>query len=134
LLGQSFRFGVVGMVNTAIGLSAIYALMFIFNAGAILANMLGYAVGLGVSFVLNRVWTFNSTQRLAHVLPKYILTAGGCYLLNLGVVGLSTMHFSANPYLAQLFGVGIYTVCMFSGCRWFVFVPRQGADTKLQAS
>lgn len=95
--------------------------MFFFNAGAILANMLGYALGLGVSFVLNQAWTFNSSQRLTQVLPRYILTAGGCYLLNLGVVGVSALYFSANPYLAQIFGVGVYTVCMFFGCRWFVF-------------
>ena len=107
--------------------------MFFFHAGAIVANLLGYAVGLTVSFLLNRMWTFNSSARVARVLPRYILTAGICYLLNLGVVAFSTMHFSANPYLAQLFGVGIYTVCMFSGCRWFVFGPRQETDAKLPA-
>jgi putative flippase GtrA len=123
LFGQLLRFGLVGALNTLIGLSAIYGLMFIFNVSVIWANLLGYATGLIVSFILNRVWTFNSGQRLAAVLPKYILVAALCYTLNLGVVEFSTLHFSVNRYLAQLFGVGVYTITMFLSCRWFVFAP-----------
>lgn len=127
LVRQSMRFGAVGIVNTAIGLTAIYTLMFFFGAGPALANVVGYAIGLAVSFALNRVWTFNSTQPVARVLPKYLLTAAACYLLNLGAVVTCTAYLSANPYLAQLVGVGLYTVCMFLGCRWFVFAPRHAS-------
>jgi putative flippase GtrA len=123
LTRQLLRFGVVGMVNTAIGLVAIYGLMFFFGAGAAVANAVGYAIGLGVSFALNSMWTFNSSRRVAHLLPKYVLMAAACYLLNFAVVVVSTTDLSVNPYLAQLLGVSIYTVCMFAGCRWFVFSP-----------
>jgi putative flippase GtrA len=127
LAGQALRFGAVGVVNTAIGLAAIYGLMFFFGANAALANAVGYVIGLGVSFVLNRVWTFRSMQPVIHVLPKYLLMAVACYLLNLSIVVLSTRHFSINPYLAQLLGVGLYTVCMFTGCRRFVFARNENA-------
>lgn len=122
LLRQSVRFGLVGGVNTSIGLAAIYTLMFFLGAGTVLANVIGYAVGFTVSFTLNRKWTFSSAQPVAHVLPKYFLMAVFSYLLNLGVV-VSATHFLVNPYLAQLLGVGVCTVCMFLGCRWFVFAP-----------
>ncbi|HUW27537.1 MAG TPA: GtrA family protein [Sulfuriferula sp.] len=128
LVRQSLRFGAVGLVNTAIGLTAIYALMFFFSADPALANVVGYAIGLTVSFALNRAWTFNNTQPVIHVMPKYLLTAAASYLLNLGAVVTCTSYLSANPYLAQLVGVGIYTVCMFFGCRWFVFGPRHAAS------
>lgn len=124
LLRQSLRFATVGLVNTAIGLAAIYAVMFFFRTGPAIANAVGYVIGLAVSFSLNRVWTFNSDRPVAHVLPKYLLVAALSYLLNLGAVIAATSHYSANPYLAQLLGVGIYTVCVFFGCRWFVFTPR----------
>ena len=124
LVRQSLRFGAVGIVNTLIGLSAIYALMFFLGAGPAIANVVGYAIGLAVSFALNRVWTFKSTQPIRHVLPRYLITAGVCYLLNLGIVLLCTAHLSANPYWAQLVGIGIYTICMFLGCRWYVFIRR----------
>lgn len=127
LVRQSLRFGAVGVVNTVIGLTAIYALMFFFGVGPAIANAVGYAFGLAVSFALNRAWTFNSSQPVGHVLPKYLLAASTCYLLNLGVVILCTTYLSANPYLAQLAGVGTYTACMFLSCRWYVFTPRRSA-------
>jgi putative flippase GtrA len=55
LVRQSLRFGAVGVVNTAIGLTAIYALMFFFGVGPILANAVGYAIGLVISFAPNRL-------------------------------------------------------------------------------
>jgi putative flippase GtrA len=121
LLRQSLRFGTVGLINTSIGLAAIYAVMFFFRTGPAIANAVGYAIGLVVSFALNRLWTFSSKQPVGNVLPIYLLVAAICYLLNLGVVLVVTSYLSVNPYLTQLFGVSIYTVCMFFGCRWFVF-------------
>lgn len=121
LVRQSVRFGVVGVVNTSIGLAAIYALMFFGHASAASANAVGYTIGLAVSFALNRSWTFQSTQPVRRVLPRYVLIAGVCYLLNLGVVLLCIRTLHLNAYLAQFLGVGIYTSCMFLSCRWFVF-------------
>jgi len=123
LTRQAQRFVTVGLINTAIGLTAIYAVMFFFQSGAAIANAIGYVIGVPVSFLLNRIWTFNSNRPVAHVLPKYLLVVAIAYLLNLGVVLVAISYFFTNPYFAQLLGVGIYTVCTFSGCRWFVFVP-----------
>ena len=121
LIRQSLRFAAVGSVNTAIGLIAIFAVIFFFNANPALANAIGYAIGLAVSFVLNRFWTFGDTQSIVKVLPSYVLAAAVSYLLNLSVVLLGTSHFGVGPYLVQFFGISVYTVTMFLGCRWFVF-------------
>lgn len=121
LLRQSLRFGLVGILNTVVGLTAIYSLMFFFDARTGFANAAGYAAGLTVSFAMNRVWTFGNRQRIVHLLPKYLLVACLCYFLNLTVVLLIVASKSISPYWAQLFGVGTYTVTMFLGCRWFVF-------------
>lgn len=121
LIRQSLRFGAVGLVNTAIGLLAIYAVIFFFNTGPAVANAIGYAIGLAVSFALNRLWTFGDSRSIAKVLPRYLLVAAMSYLLNLSVVLLGTHHFGVGPYLVQFFGIGVYTVVMFLGCRWFVF-------------
>ncbi len=122
LARQFIRFGVVGIVNTTIGLAAIYTLMFFGNVGAATANAGGYAIGLLVSFVLNRTWTFQSSQPVRYVLPRYLLTVGMCYLLNLGVVLFCIRTIHLNAYLSQFLGIGIYTSCVFLSCRWFVFM------------
>jgi putative flippase GtrA len=123
LLRQSARFATVGLLNTAIGLAAIYAVMYFFRTGPAIANAVGYLLGIVVSFSLNRVWTFKSKRPAAQALPMFLLVAGFSYALNLAGVILSISYLSINTYLSQLVGVSTYTVCMFFGCRWFVFIP-----------
>lgn len=125
---QSVRFGMVGVVNTAIGLAVIFGSIFFFNAGPALANAVGYGAGFLFSFVLNSLWTFGDKRFSAMLLPGYLLAATIAYLLNLSVVLLGTHYFGLSPYLVQLLGMGVYTLSMFFGCRWFVFKaqPRCG--------
>lgn len=132
LIGQLLRFGTVGLVNTAIGLMAIFAVIFFFNAGPAVANAIGYAIGLAVSFALNRVWTFGDSRSVAKVLPRYILVAVISYLLNLSIVLVGTYQFDLGPYLVQFFGIGAYTLVMFLGCRWFVFRAPTHSDVPLK--
>jgi putative flippase GtrA len=125
ILGQTIRFGIVGLVNTAIGLIAIYATMFFFRGNPAAANAVGYAMGLTLSFVLNRSWTFGSKRPFFHLLPKFLVVVAISYLLNLSAVLAAIAYWSINPYLAQAAGVAVYTGCVFLGCRRFVFAtPR----------
>ena len=127
LMRQAIRFGMVGLVNTAIGLAAIYAIMFFLGGNAATANAIGYAVGLTFSFVLNRSWTFGSDQPFFHLLPKFLLIVTISYLLNLSAVLAAISYGFFNPYLAQALGVAVYTGCVFLGCRRFVFVTPRSA-------
>jgi putative flippase GtrA len=123
---QALLFGLVGLANTVIGLLAIYAVLYFFAADPATANAIGYAIGMVVSFLLNRLWTFGDSRSIVKVLPRYLMTATFSYLLNLSVVLIATHYFGVGPYLVQFFGIGVYTVAMFLGCRWFVFnVPSQ---------
>ena len=121
LFHQAVRFGAVGLINTLIGLSAIYSMIFFFNAGPIVANTIGYSIGLVVSFILNRNWTFAEAQTSHKKLLSFLLVAGLSYLCNLAGVAVGTYMFGLSPYLVQIIGVTIYTTAMFFGCRIFVF-------------
>lgn len=123
LIKQSLRFGAVGVINTAIGVLAIFAVLYFFNAGPAIANGIGYAIGLSVSFVLNKKWTFEDQSSNRWALSRYLLVAATSYLCNLGIVLLGTRKFSADPYLIQLAGMATYTATMFLGCRYFAFQP-----------
>jgi putative flippase GtrA len=124
VLLQAVRFGGVGLLNTAIGLAGIYGAMFFLGTGPALSNAIGYVLGLSVSFSLNRAWTFASSSRTSHALPRYLLVVCASYLLNLTAVVVAADRFSTSPYLAQVLGIAIYTSCVFLGCRWFVFPAR----------
>lgn len=122
---QLIRFGVVGAANTIVGLIIIYGLMFFFDAGILISNIIGYLIGLIFGFTLNRVWTFNSSQELSTLFPKYIFLAMACYCLNISVVLTINFYFNSNRYLVQLMGIFVYSIAMFLGCRQFVFVRSQ---------
>lgn len=128
LIRQAARFGIVGLINTGVGLVAIYAVLYFGDTGPIIANAAGYAIGLAVSFVLNRFWTFDDRGAIGHVLPRYLLTAAIAYLGNLAIVVIGTWYFQVNPYVIQPVGIIIYTVTMFFGCRWYVFFGAHGGD------
>jgi putative flippase GtrA len=121
LISQMLRFGAVGVVNTSVGLTAIYAFMYVFRADPISANVLGYIVGFSVSFWLNRLWTFESNGKIADVLPRYAAVVAAAFLVNLTIVGVSTGYFAFNPYLSQIAGVIAYTTLSFTWCRVYVF-------------
>lgn len=124
MLGEAIRFGLVGVVNTLVGLFVIYFAMAVLRFGDVEANVLGYAVGLTVSFALNKRWTFAHAGR---VLPTAFRFAGAffvSYALNLATVLLLRDRFGVDPYIAQAAGMPPYTVAFFLLSRYFVF---QGA-------
>jgi putative flippase GtrA len=122
-LWQALRFGLVGLANTVVGLLAIYATIYFFQFGPLVANASGYAIGLILSFILNRIWTFQSNRSLDNVLPLYFLVAAVSYLLNFLAIYFANKFYNVNPYAVQVLGMGIYTTVMFSGCKWLVFRP-----------
>ncbi|MCC6470266.1 MAG: GtrA family protein [Alphaproteobacteria bacterium] len=121
LVRQSVRFAAVGLVNTAIGLLAICAVLYLFNCDPAIANAVGYAIGLVVSFSLNHVWTFGDNRPVAGALPRYVPVVATAYACNLTAVIIGSRRFHIDPYLVQLVGMAIYTSLVFLGCRWFVY-------------
>jgi len=131
LIRQAVRFGLVGLINTGVGLLAIYAVLYFGSTGPVIANAAGYAIGLAVSFVLNRLWTFEDRSAIKRVLPRYLVTAGVAYLCNLAVVVAGTGYFHVNPYAIQPLGIILYTAIMFFGCRCYVFA---GTESGVQST
>jgi putative flippase GtrA len=121
MIRQTIRFGTVGLANTSIGLLAIYGVIYFFKADPVIANTIGYTIGMIVSFCLNRRWTFDDSRPIIKLLPRYIFVVATSYLLNLLVVWIGTRWYYVGPYLIQLFGISIYTILMFLGCKLIVF-------------
>lgn len=124
MLHQFLRFGLVGMVNTAVGLSVIYALMLGLGVSPALSNMAGYAVGLCVSFVLNSRWTFRDRMSLSGAL-RFLGAFAISYAANLACLLALIGPAGIAPEIAQLAAMVVYTLVFFLLSRLFVF--RRGA-------
>jgi putative flippase GtrA len=115
------RFAVTGVLNTLVGLGTIYALKWFAGMNDTVANLLGYGVGLLVSYLVNSRWTFRYRQALLPVLPQYLLVVLIAYLVNLAVVHWCISGLQLNSYVAQACGVIPYAALSYVLLRCFVF-------------
>jgi putative flippase GtrA len=120
LLLQALRFGGSGMANTAVGLACIFAAKLL-GASDVPANLFGYGVGLALSFVLNRRWTFGSRYAVAPQVVRFMLAFALAYAANLATVLALRDLAGLNSFVAQALGILPYTLCFFVLSRYFVF-------------
>lgn len=118
---QLVRFGLVGLANTATSACIIFAAIHL-GAGDYLANAMGYAVGLCLSFVLNRGWTFRVTGAVrASELVRFGAVVGLSYLVNLTVLTVMREHGFRESVVGQGAAMVAYTICFFVLSRRYVF-------------
>lgn len=125
-LSQLPKFLFVGLANTLVALLIIFTAKAGLEMGDASANALGYAVGLLLSFTLNRRWTFRHSGSVTRSLPVFLTVQAVAYLFNL----LSVLWLIAqgmDAYGAQVCGILPYTAISFLGSRFLAFRSR---DTK----
>jgi len=127
---QFGRFLGVGAVNALLGLMVIYAAKWFFDAGDISANLLGYSVGMTVSFVLNSRWTFDFGGAWKPAFLKFIVVSAVAYAANLLTVVAAIRSYAVNGYLAQALGIPVYTLTVYVASKYFVFRSPTGASGK----
>jgi putative flippase GtrA len=118
-----YRFPIVGLINTSIGMFVIY-LSKIIGFDDVVSNLMGYSFGLCVSFFLNKKWTFSYEGSNFSAALKFATVTLVAYLLNLSVVLFLLDVVGVNGFLAQAAAVPIYALATYFGYRRFVFPER----------
>ncbi len=121
---QAARFGLAGLVSTAVGFAVIAALDAGLHVAPPLANAAGYLVGVPVGFVLNRGYVFRHGGALGPTGLKYLATVVIAFGLNQIVLRLAgqVLGPAAPAHLAaQLAGMATYTLTTFLLARYWVF-------------
>ena len=120
-LGAPIKFAVVDIANTLAGLSVIYLCKWLLGFGDVIANSCGYSIGLALSFMLNRGWTFRHSGPVLPALVRFLAIFVLAYLSNLATVLVAIKSLEVNSYLAQTGGVLPYTLIFFFGSRYIAF-------------
>ena len=118
---QLLRFLTTGVANTAVGLGTIFLLKWALDVGDVPANFAGYSLGLCLSFMLNRNWTFAHRGALAPAMLRFLSVFAVAYLSNVAALLLLRDRLGVNAYLAHMLAVAPYTIVFFVGSRWFAF-------------
>ena len=117
------KFGVVGLINSALGVAAIFICMAL-GASDIQANFIGYSFGLMLSFVLNGKWTFNRTHLTQRSLTWFMVVTAVAYGANVATLLLVRDTFGWGSTLSQLAGIAPYTLIGFFGMKFIAFKNR----------
>ena len=121
LLGQLFRFGVVGLTAAAFHFAIVVAMVEHAGLQPLLANPFAFVIAFQLSYWGHRKWTFAGTTSLhREAFPR--------------LVAVQTVNFAANetlfyifltmnlPYTAALFIVlTIFPLFTFASTRFWVF-------------
>ena len=116
-----WRFVMVGLLNTAAGLGMIYGARWL-GMGEVAANGTGYALGLMLSFSLNRRWTFRHRGPWLALASRFCVVTLLAWLVNLAIL-LALLRLAVTPVLAQAGAVLCYTVVSYLGYRCWAFAP-----------
>ena len=122
--GVIVRFVIAGLLNTAVGLSVTLALDIGLHVSPALANAAGYAVGICVSWLLQRRFVFRSDQSGWAAKARYITTIAISFGLNQAVLHGAGLVLGNEPLMrtvAQVVAMGTYTVVQFFLLRLWVF-------------
>lgn len=113
-------FSLVGVVNGIVGVGVI-VFAGLAGAGAILANVLGYAAGLLVSFTLNSRVTFHARTVDRYTVARFLCAFAISFAANLIVVRIAERLLEDHKLLASLAGTPLYTVMFYLLCEYWVF-------------
>lgn len=117
-------FGMVGALATGVHFTILIALVEFVGFAPLLATSVGYAVGVVVSYALNRRFTFSADDPVAKSFPRYVALYMAGALLNGAVMAGLTQ--SGAPYLlAQIGATALVLVWNFAGSSVFVFQRRR---------
>jgi putative flippase GtrA len=118
---EPIKFAVVGVANTLAGLFLIYLCKWLLGFGDVMANICGYSIGLALSFILNRGWTFRHSGPALPALVSFLGIFILAYVSNLAAVLVAIRSLELNFYLAQASGILPYSVIFFFGSRHVAF-------------
>jgi putative flippase GtrA len=131
LIGEAWRFGIVGAGNLLINFVVFNALaLTLFPNGELKANIVATALATTTSYLMNRGWTFRhrKTSRVPREYVLFFLFNAAGLAIELAVMGAAKYGLGLTSLwalnLAKATGLGLGTVFRFWTYRTFVFDHR----------
>jgi|TARA_R100000935_G_scaffold57753_1_gene92487 putative flippase GtrA len=109
-----FRYGIVGLA-TNVSLYLVFLLFLRLGLLPTMAAGLCYGLGVAMSYLLNRRWTFSSTASHRRDLPKFFLAYGIGLISTLLTITLLMIWLS--PEAAQIINIGITAIVIYGSLR-----------------
>lgn len=116
------KFAIVGCINTAVDFIT-FTLVYNFSKDKLLAQLFGYSMGVINSFILNKIWTFNSRKQTNTGAQFIKFIFANIISLGVSLISLNILSdkFGMNVYAAkvittiflQIFNYVVYNYLIF---------------------
>jgi len=105
------RFGIVGVSGMALDFGFTWLFKEVFKVRKYISNSIGFAVAATSNFILNRIWTFSSTNPdvMIQFTKFFIISVLGLLLNNLTIYLFTDLKLKLNFYISK----GIATFIVF---------------------
>ena len=117
--GRLSKFGVVGVINTAVDYIVFAVLVQLFAVHVVPANIAGYGAGIVNSFVLNARFTFRDRAGGGNRFGLFVVVNLVGLVLSTGVVWMLSL--TLHPLLAKLAATGVTLIWNYAMSDRFVF-------------
>ncbi|PAF45819.1 GtrA family protein [Helicobacter sp. 11S02629-2] len=114
-LGYLIRYLIVGVINTFVGFGLIFLLTYL-KVNPYIANIIGYVVGIVVSYILNSFFTFKKKANFF----VFVISMGIAWLANIIMLKVA-LELGVNVYIAQVLAGIVYVVVGFGLSKLVVF-------------
>ena len=119
------RFIVVGVANNLIGYGT-FVVLSLLGVMAIPAMSASYGIGMVISFVGNRKWTFSHRGSMVRALPRFVIANVVGYSINFGLLWIFVTSLRLPQIPVQFFATGCVALCTFLMMRFWVFRSDRG--------
>lgn len=121
---QLFKFGIVGVVNTAVDFGVFTLLTSALNASPMVSQVAGYSAGVANSFIMNKLWTFESKDSKVgtHIeLLRFVVINAVSLGISLAGIYILNSQMGMNKYLAKVFVTILAQAVNYIGYKMWVF-------------
>ncbi len=123
-LVKFLKFGLVGFSGVFVDFGITYLTKEKLHVPKYLANAIGFTTAASTNYILNRVWTFESSN------PEIGWEYTQFFTISLIGLGINTLilwllvsRFKMNFYLAKVFAIAVVTVWNFLANNYITFNP-----------
>jgi putative flippase GtrA len=120
-MSQFLRFLTVGVFNTVFGYCIIFACMYLGDLSAEVSNVIGYAVGLTTSYLLNRNYTFKSRQGRGGEIVRFVVVFAIAYAANFLTLILLIRELGVHEGVSQILAGAVYVAASYAMNKFYVF-------------
>jgi putative flippase GtrA len=117
------RYALVGSGSNLAGF-LLYALFITIGISPILTISIFYPIYIGLTFYLNKEWSFGHTGSIPASAVKYVIAYAGCYVINVVALKFFSGYLGYSPLIVQAIAAVVIALLLFLAQKFWVFRTR----------